>query len=215
LEDRKLAQAEQAFVDALTSKGEGRPNVIGAVFLVNGTVEGADIYGSHALFRQMWAKLLRAYATEAIALGGSEAKAPPTVRDIAEFLAAAEQGHISDIGHATSVRESDSAVFAVTNAGGGKWVYRGYLPKRGAEQLAPESAPVNDRQSFQVDSRLISSPRGAEMFVLHNDALAELGSAAAHHASSTNSGNDFLHKGYLINPSRSEQWPCWLAACGA
>jgi hypothetical protein len=147
LEDDKLAQAEQAYIDALTSKSEDRPNVIGAVFLVNGTIEGADIYGSHALFRQMWPKLLRAYATEAIALGGSEAMAPATIRDIAEFLAAAEQGHISDKGHTTSVRESDSAVFAVTN-GGGKWVYRGYLPKRGAEQLAPESAPVNDRQSF-------------------------------------------------------------------
>ena len=135
LEDHKLAQVEQAYIDALTSKGEDRPNVIGAVFLVNGTIEGADIYGSHALFRQMWPKLLRAYATEAIALGRSEAKAPATVRDIAEFLAAAEQGHISDIGHATLVRESDSAVFAVMNGGGGKWVYRGYLPKRGAEQL--------------------------------------------------------------------------------
>ena len=199
LEDHKLAQVEQAYIDALTSNGEDSPNVIGAVFLVNGTIEGADIYGSHALFRQMWPKLLRAYATEAIALGGSKAKAPATVRDIAEFLAAAEQGHISDIGHANLVRESDSAVFAVTNGGGGKWVYRGYLPKRGAEQLAPESAPVNDRQSFQVDTRLITSPRGAEMFVLHNDALAELGSAAAHFASSTNGGNDFLHKGYLIN----------------
>ena len=42
-------------------------DVVGYVFAVNGKLNSADLYPSNALFRKMWAKLLRASATEAIA----------------------------------------------------------------------------------------------------------------------------------------------------
>ena len=44
-----------------------KPDVIGYAFAINGQVNSADIYASHALFVKLWPKLLKATATEAVA----------------------------------------------------------------------------------------------------------------------------------------------------
>jgi len=68
-------------------------DVIGAAMVVNGEIQAADIYGSTALFQQLWPKLLKANAVAAVA----EAKpggAPqaPSVDRVKRFLADAEKG---------------------------------------------------------------------------------------------------------------------------
>ena len=44
-----------------------RKNVVGVVFVVNGKMTGAEVYGSNTLFQKAWPKLLNSAATEALA----------------------------------------------------------------------------------------------------------------------------------------------------
>lgn len=75
---------------ALAAAGS-RPGVVGAVFVVNGAVTSADVYGSNGLFRRAWPRLLEAAATEALAEAAGDHPAPPPAREVERFLARAEQ----------------------------------------------------------------------------------------------------------------------------
>jgi hypothetical protein len=80
----KVAEYEAA----LKSAGEGREGVVGVVFVVNGQVTGAEVYGSGALFRKAWPKLLNAAAVEAVAERTDKpTAAPPSAREVGHYLA--------------------------------------------------------------------------------------------------------------------------------
>jgi hypothetical protein len=96
LENRRLVQAQQGYISALNATAVRGADLIGAVFAINGRVEGAEIYQSTALFRQAWPKLLRAYATEAIASAGSATEVLPSPATINNYLTAAQQGQTRD-----------------------------------------------------------------------------------------------------------------------
>jgi len=61
------------------------PESVGVVWAINGKLSHADLYGSPALFRKVWKKLLRAAAMEAI--GERNAEGAPGLRDLAEVSA--------------------------------------------------------------------------------------------------------------------------------
>jgi hypothetical protein len=96
--------AVQAKVDeyrqALRSAG-GAKRVVGAVFVVNGKVTSAEVYGSNLLFRKAWPKLLKSAAIEALAEKGTRpVPGALAVRDVEAFLAMG--------GPATATRRGDS-----------------------------------------------------------------------------------------------------------
>jgi hypothetical protein len=65
-----------------------RKNVVGVVFVVNGKLTGAEVYGSSVLFQKAWPKLLNAAATEALAEKNAKSHtAAPSVREVERFLA--------------------------------------------------------------------------------------------------------------------------------
>ena len=72
---------------ALRNAGEARANVVGVVFVVNGQITGAEVYGSNALFRKAWPKLLTAAAVEAVAERTNTPTRHPTPRAVEQFLA--------------------------------------------------------------------------------------------------------------------------------
>ncbi len=73
LEDKELNARVNAYVAKLEkcvargTRDSGSRDVVGFVVTINGKLEGAEIYGSCALFRKMWPKLLRAAAVDAFA----------------------------------------------------------------------------------------------------------------------------------------------------
>jgi len=73
---------------ALATGGAERPGVIGAVFVVNGRVTSAEVYGANGLFRKSWPKLLKAAAEEALVeKAAARTPASPTAREVEQFLA--------------------------------------------------------------------------------------------------------------------------------
>ncbi len=66
-----LNKALKEYQDALGQSLQDRQNVVGLATAVNGKIVKVDIYGSSALFRKLYPKLLKTSATEAVA--GSKA----------------------------------------------------------------------------------------------------------------------------------------------
>lgn len=138
LENEKLLESQQAYINALKAAGENGDDIVGFVFAVNGQLNSADIYPSNGLFRKMWKKLLTASAIEAIGHRNEPNVEPPSVDAVMAFLAAAEAGKASEkvlnAGVKLDTRDSDKAYFfetarAAVAPGSAGWVHRNYLAK--------------------------------------------------------------------------------------
>jgi hypothetical protein len=88
LDNPAVRAKADVYVASLKDRPEGVANVVGAVFVVNGQVSGAEVYGSSRLFKKAWPKLLKSAAEEALADRTPGAcPAPPTCREVELFLA--------------------------------------------------------------------------------------------------------------------------------
>ncbi len=97
LENERLNEKIDEYVEVLQPAAGGAEDVVGFLFAVNGKINSGDIYLSSGLFRKMWPKLLRAAATEAIGgqigTDGDNARAKPqSTSYIAAFLQEAAHG---------------------------------------------------------------------------------------------------------------------------
>jgi hypothetical protein len=144
LEDPGLARIERPYQAALLAAGQ-RSGVIGAVFAINGRVEGAEIYQSGSLFRAMWPKLLRAYAIRALVAGPVDHAMPPSVNDVTAFLDATDAGQSrAETPERYGVRETVDAIATRSAGANGAWVHRGYVAKLAFAEASrsPEAAFV-------------------------------------------------------------------------
>jgi hypothetical protein len=93
LEDKRLLETVDTYTKKLTPLIEGKQDVIGYAFAINGEVNSADVYASHHLFQKLWPKLLNATVVEAIAevRKGKKFK-HARVEAIQAFMVDAEQG---------------------------------------------------------------------------------------------------------------------------
>ena len=135
LENSQVTAAVDAYLRDLSKIPDGKPDVVGYTFAINGKVNSADMYASNDLFRRMWPKLLRASAAEALTERNSaSAQAPVDPARVRDFLRQAGVGHESARGVAERARvlrtDSDKAVLFETqdNKQPG-WVHRSYVAK--------------------------------------------------------------------------------------
>ncbi len=66
LENGKVVATADEYVNKLAGIVEGKSDVIGYAFVINGKINSADIYASNFLFKKLWLKLLKASAVEAV-----------------------------------------------------------------------------------------------------------------------------------------------------
>ncbi|HWT02072.1 MAG TPA: DUF6569 family protein [Pyrinomonadaceae bacterium] len=93
LENKKVQEGIDSYVKKLADIVEGKSDVIGYAVAVNGKMNNADVYGSSALFRKLWPKLLKASAVEAVAeLQRGEKFEAARVDEVVGFFAEAEDG---------------------------------------------------------------------------------------------------------------------------
>jgi len=87
LENRQVQQTADDYMQSLRGIVEGKPDVIGYVFAINGKVNSADVYASNGLFKKLWPKLLKASAIEAVAeLQRDKKFAPPSADEVRGLL---------------------------------------------------------------------------------------------------------------------------------
>jgi hypothetical protein len=137
VENTTVKETAGSYVSALNGLLRNKPDVIGFAFAINGHVNSADIYASHALFAKLWPKLLKATAVEAIGELDQTAKAEPVVDEtIHAFLAESEKpkSKTKEVTGRVKVvsREDDNNAFFETQDRSQKdgWVHRNYIRKQ-------------------------------------------------------------------------------------
>ena len=92
LEDKKVVAKVDEYVQQLRNIVDGKSDVIGYAFAVNGQINSADIYVSNGLFKKLWPKMLKASATEAVAASrGIRLANPVKAEAVKGFLDDAEK----------------------------------------------------------------------------------------------------------------------------
>jgi cytoskeletal protein CcmA (bactofilin family) len=187
LENLRLAQAQKPYINALNSKNDAGDNIkasqdiIGAAFIINGKLDGADIYHSHSLFLQIWPKLLRAYTTAAIAAKDSIPYEALSFAAVNEFFNAARANQTRErtLGGPAIVSESDVAFYTETSAPDGSWIYRSYVPKLNPAMatFTPDGILVQMLETGEVNGGSIAS-LGNNKIILQKDASKDRWSAS-------------------------------------
>lgn len=97
LENSRVKEMTEDYIRKLSRQIDGKSDVIGYAFSINGKLNSADVYGSSVLFRKLWPKLLKASAVEAIAELQKGTKFTPTSAEtVKAFFAEAEKGTASE-----------------------------------------------------------------------------------------------------------------------
>ncbi len=93
LENKKVKANIDKYVSSLDQIIEGKKDVIGYAFAINGKINSADIYVSNSLFKKLWLKMLKAAAIEAVANLDKNSKfTDVTANQIQTFLTDGEKG---------------------------------------------------------------------------------------------------------------------------
>ena len=137
VETPKVKETTAEYVNALSNIVQGKSDVIGYVFAINGHVNSGDVYASRSLFVKLWPKLLKASAVEAIA-ESNQAAAPQPVAEqtVHTFLGESERaaGASKDVTRRVKLvtREDDKNIFFETQDRGDRdnWVHRNYIRKQ-------------------------------------------------------------------------------------
>lgn len=136
LENKNVKDSSAAYVKQLAAIINGKQDVIGYVFAINGQLNSADVYASNALFKKLWPKLLEASAIEAFAEFDQGGKFESVTAAMTKaFLRDAERGkaEVKTLQPRTRMvkRETEKHVLfeARDHTRGDAWVHRNYLAK--------------------------------------------------------------------------------------
>jgi hypothetical protein len=135
VENKKVQETADSYIKALSNIANGRGDVIGYVFAINGKVNSADIYGSNVLFKKLWPKLLKANAMEAIAELQDAKFRPASAENVQGFLYDSEKakGSEKDVNARVNLltREDSQNIFFETRdkQEKGAWIHRNYIKK--------------------------------------------------------------------------------------
>ena len=136
LENQKVKETVADYVRALSPIVDGKRDVIGFAFAINGAVNSADVYASHALFLKMWPKLLKSSAVEAISeLTGNKNFKAATPAMVFACLKDAAKGKRSQKTVSSRVRiltnESEMNLLFETQDQDrkGQWIHKSYIQK--------------------------------------------------------------------------------------
>jgi ARG/rhodanese/phosphatase superfamily protein len=137
LENDKVRESSAKYVDELTSLVDEHSDAIGFVFAINNKLNSADVYPSHAMFKQFWPRLLKAAAVEAVTesspVAAQATNEALSINAVGDFIVAAEKGSesLNEVTKRTHMvkRESERGIFFETRdmAYGGAWIHRNYL----------------------------------------------------------------------------------------
>ena len=136
LENKLVKDTANDYIKNLSSIINGKRDVIGFVFAINGNLNSADVYSSNALFAKLWPKMLEASAIEAIAeLKAEEKLQPVDAGAVKAFLreSQTEKAETKRVTARTSMVkcETEKNLFFETRdqSRKGKWVHRNYITK--------------------------------------------------------------------------------------
>ena len=137
LENKRVKEVTDSYIKKLSGIINGKSDVIGFAFAINGKLNSSDIYGSNALFQKLWPKLLKASAVEALAELQKGARFEAArAESVQEMFTATEDGKASESAVTNRVkvvtRETDDDIVFETRdrKQGEAMVHRSYVKKQ-------------------------------------------------------------------------------------
>jgi hypothetical protein len=136
LENGKVTATADEYVRRLSALINGKSDVIGYAFAINGKINSADVYVSNALFKKLWSKMLKAAAVEAVAgLDGSSTRTPVAKPDdVRSLMSDADRGPAEERTASGPARivtrdQKDSAMYEARDDKNKTIVQRAYVRK--------------------------------------------------------------------------------------
>lgn len=136
LEDKKVKENIDKYISNLDKIIDGKKDVIGYAFAINGKINSADVYVSNSLFKKLWLKMLKASATEAVANLNAKTKSEKVdAAAVKIFLSDSEKGKSKEetVSKRTKVitREDDSnVVFEAMDEKAKLIIHKSYVKKQ-------------------------------------------------------------------------------------
>ncbi len=96
LENKDLKTATNKLVADLKPAADKESDVVGYAFAINGKVNSADVYASHALFKKLWPKLLNSSAVEAVEEGDKKVTKDATEAQVRACLTDADKAPVAE-----------------------------------------------------------------------------------------------------------------------
>jgi len=127
-----VEKAVSAYTKVLAGAVQGKTDVVGYVFAVNGAWKSADLYASPELFASMWPKLLKSSVVEALQVGRQANTAPADTRRAMAFLRAIGAGHetTTRVGQRTQlVKRETPDQLSTESRDASTWVHRSIVTK--------------------------------------------------------------------------------------
>jgi hypothetical protein len=135
LENRQVASNVDDYVRQLGSAINGKSDVIGYAFAINGQINSADIYVSNALFKKVWMKMLKAAATEAVANArGVRLAEPAKANSVKAFIddserAAAKEQSVGSGAKLITREDKDNVMFEARDEKSKAVIHKNYVKK--------------------------------------------------------------------------------------
>ena len=135
LENEKVSATTDDYVRTLAGITNGKSDVIGYAFAVNGQINSADIYVSNALFKKLWPRMLKAAAVEAVANSRGVRLADPVKADeVKGFLSDADRGResarpVSGSASIVTREQKENVVFEARDDKSKLVVHKNYVKK--------------------------------------------------------------------------------------
>ena len=136
LENGRVASNTSEYVSKFANLIDGKSDVVGYAFAINGQINSADVYASNALFKKLWAKMLKAAAVEAVAENnGRTTNAAPKPEAVKSFLIDADgaEANEREVGSGATIvtrDKKDSAVYEARDDKSKIVVHRSYVKKQ-------------------------------------------------------------------------------------
>ena len=133
LENPDLASALEDYEAALGRLAQDHADAVGYVFAVGGKLDGGDEFDSAGLFRKLWARQLRAAATQALASDPGPGRDPPAPAEVSAFIDGARRGDAAvremPGGMSLEAREAETALYTEMRRARGSWFHRAFIAR--------------------------------------------------------------------------------------
>ncbi len=157
LENKDLDAVQKRYLDRLRNIMDGKTDVIGFAYAINGEVNSAEVYNNKNLFRALWPKLLEAAVTEAIAeYRPGRQFHPATAVDVKALFETAVSGKVTERSPCKSTRVKTyatptSLMFETLDMDAGSvWIHKSFINQGTDKVVVPLDSNSGPNQQVIV-----------------------------------------------------------------